>query len=132
MQKENKKSSFLQTSDFRLQKGIALLLTLLILALVLGAALGISTILLQEIKMARETGNSVVAFYAAETGIEQVLMTKASLSSSCNESSPCNLSNGASYYLNILTPGAGCSAANFCLKSIGIFKETRRGIEASY
>lgn len=118
--------------NFSNQEGISLLLAILVLALVLGAALGISTILLQEIKMARATGNSIIAFYAAETGIEQVLMTKANPSSSCNESSPCNLSNGASYYLNILTPGAGCSAPNFCLKSIGIFKETRRGIEASY
>jgi hypothetical protein len=118
--------------QFSNQMGISLLLAILISALILGSALGVSTILLQETKMGREMGNSVVAFYAAETGIEQILMTKQNPSTSCLQSSPCQLANGASYYLSILTPGAACSASNFCIKSIGIFKETRRGIEVKY
>jgi hypothetical protein len=114
------------------EQGISLLLAILISALVLGSALGISTILLQETKMGREIGNSVIAFYGAETGIEQVLTTRQNPSSSCTEISPCVLANGVSYYLNIQSRGGSCSAANFCIKSIGIYKETRRGIEVNY
>ncbi len=114
------------------QQGISLLLAIFVLALISAVVLGISTILLQETKIAREIGNSVVAFYAAETGIEQILMTKQSPVTACIESSPCPLTNGAVYYLSITPAGANCSGQNYCLKSIGIFKGTRRGIEVNY
>jgi len=39
----------------------------------LAAALGLAAILVGQIKIIRGMGNSVVAFYAADTGIEQVL-----------------------------------------------------------
>jgi len=55
------------------QRGISLYLAIIVLAIVLAAALGLAAILVGQIKIIRGMGNSVVAFYAADTGIEQVL-----------------------------------------------------------
>jgi len=114
------------------ESGISLLLAILILSLILAVALGLNTILLRQIRMAREIGNSVTAFYAADSGIEEVLMVRDNPSSSCTQGSPCQLGNGAKYYLSIVPAGGSCLSQNYCVKSIGIFKETRRGIEIDY
>jgi len=115
------------------ESGISLLLAILILALILGVALGLNTILLQQIRMTREMGNSVIAFYAADTGIEEALMVRDNPSSSCTQDSPCPLGNGATYYLSISpTSPPDCVALDYCIKSVGIFKGTRRGIEIDY
>ena len=55
------------------QKGITLFLVMIILAVVLAVAIGLSTILISQIKMIAGMGNSVKALYAADTGIERVL-----------------------------------------------------------
>ena len=55
------------------QKGVSLYLTVIILAILLAISLGISTILLGQMKIIGEIGKSVVAFYAADTGIEKML-----------------------------------------------------------
>ncbi len=54
-------------------KGIALILTLLILTGLLALALGISTLIIREIKLSQEIANSVVAYSAADTGIERFM-----------------------------------------------------------
>ncbi len=114
------------------ESGISLLLAILILALILGVALGLNTILLQQIRMTREMGNSVVALYAADTGIEEALMVRDNPSSSCTQDSQCLL-GGATYYLSISpTSPPDCVALDYCIKSVGIFKGTRRGIEIDY
>ncbi len=114
------------------ESGISLLLSILISALILGVALGLNTIFLQQIRMTKEIGNSVIAFYAADTGSEGILMSRDNPSSSCTQDSPCPLGNGASYYLSIVLPGENCLSQNYCIKSIGIFMNTRRGIEIDY
>ena len=55
------------------QKGIALLVTFFIMGVSVALVLGVSVILLSELKMIRGMGNSVVVFYTAETGIEKTL-----------------------------------------------------------
>ncbi len=114
------------------ESGISLLFSVLVMALILGVALALNTILLQQVRMAREIGNSVVALYAADSGIEEILMAKDNPSSSCIQDSPCPLGNGATYYLSIVPSGENCSGQNYCIKSIGIFKDIRRGIEIDY
>jgi len=103
------------------QKGVSLYLALMIMTLILAISLGISTILVSQIKMIRGMGDSIMAFYAADTGIERALFEGQAVSG--------NLENGASYNVQILLPGPDCSAQNYCLKSVGVFKETRRAIE---
>ena len=52
------------------QRGVSLLLTILIMAAVLSIALGLSKLSLGEIKISRDMGKSLIAYYAAEAGVE--------------------------------------------------------------
>ena len=55
------------------QKGISLLLVVLISSVILAIGLGISSVIIQQTKMMENIGYSVIAFYAADTGIEAAL-----------------------------------------------------------
>lgn len=55
------------------QRGVALLVTFVIMGIVVAMVLGVSVILLSELKTIRGIGDSVVAFYSADTGIEKTL-----------------------------------------------------------
>jgi len=55
------------------QKGVALIITFFIMVVILGINLSVSAILYSEIKIVRNIGSSIVAFYAAESGVEKVL-----------------------------------------------------------
>ncbi len=55
------------------QKGVSLIISFFIMVIIVAIVLAITTLLYNEIKMIRNIGNSVVAFYAADSGIEKVL-----------------------------------------------------------
>jgi len=97
-------------------------LAIMILVLVLAIALSTSTILVSQLRMAREIGNSVIAFFAADTGIERGLYEGQSVPLG-------NLENGASYDVQFIPPGPECSTPYYCLKSVGLYQKTRRAIE---
>jgi len=88
-----------------------------------------------QIKIIRGIEESVIAFYAADTGIESML---ASPTANRSESFP----NEASYEAQIrCRPGFSpcpfgedpdCTALRFCIKSKGKFRQTQRAIEARY
>ena len=106
------------------------------MAILLAIVLGISTILVSQIKMIKGMENSVVAFYAADTGIEEVLnLNKADpvnpLPSPCPEANPCQLDNEARYYVEVI-PAVDCGAVYYCLKSVGTYKNVSRAIEITY
>ena len=132
------KSDFNRPVEVRLQqlqqgqRGVSLYLAMIVMTVLLGIALGISSIFLGQTKILRGLGYSVIAFYAADAGIEEVLINRDSPNTICLEASPCSLANGAEYYLDIKPAGVGCPAVNYCIKSIGQYKETRRAIEIQY
>lgn len=115
-------------SDIKKQKGISLVLVVLVVTVVLSIALGVSSILVTQVKILRNIGYSVVAFYAADTGIERVLL----------DSPPANiqeteLGNGATFTVEVTEGGAGlCEADNYCIKSVGEYRNTKRAIEITY
>ena len=98
----------------------------------MAAAMGISSIFLSQAGLMRETGYSVIAFYAADAGIEEVLLNRGNPFSVCTEENPCQLDNGAEYYIVIKTPGEDCEALYYCIKSVGGYKETKRAVEINY
>lgn len=55
------------------QKGVSLIITFFILTIILSIILSISAILYSEIKIIRNIGDSVAAFYLADSGVEKVL-----------------------------------------------------------
>jgi len=122
------------------QKGLSLYLSIIIMAIILSVVFGVSSILLSQLKTIKGMENSVIAFYAADTGIERVLVdridpTLSSALSECPCSGPtsCTLGNNRNYCVEVGIGGVGsCSATSFCIKSIGTYKEVRRAIEVKY
>lgn len=55
------------------KKGVSVYLSLIIMTIVLAIGLGLTTIIISQISTTRGMGNSVVAFYLADTGIEHIL-----------------------------------------------------------
>jgi len=119
------------------QKGVSLYLAIIIMVILLAIVLGVATILVEQLKMIREMENSVIAFYAADTGIEEVL--KAIINpEDGGVPNPRYPTTGqtsvgdAFYYVQVFSPGeSDCSASVslYCIKSVGTYKGTRRAIE---
>jgi len=122
------------------QKGISLYLALMTMTLLLAMAFGLSAILFGQIKITREIGNSVVSFYAADTGIEWLLYKD----KECRELAPdCDLAickEDCTGLLDRTFPEKTLGEASYLvttsnggttLKSLGEYKETRRAIEVS-
>ncbi len=117
----------MQKQELNKQKGISVLFAISILSVILSIGLGASSILIGQIRTIREMGYSVTAFYAADNGIEEVLLM------AVPTSIPETQLNGARYEVAVKdSENPDCDAANFCIKSIGIYKETRRAIEIKY
>ena len=125
------------------EKGISLLFVVLIMSVILAVGAGISVILIQETRMIGEIGNSVISFYAADSGVEEQLydLYKTATSSQQGHHSD-TLNNAASYvvtakcstttncYIGVVDES--CTALNYCIKSIGTFEKTKRAIEIKY
>ena len=113
------------------KKGISVLYVVFIMSILLAIGFGLSGILVQQIKMLGEIGYSVVAFYAADSGIEKVLVDRQApnLTPGYYNSS---LVNGATYEVFVVPSGGSCSALNFCIKSIGRYQKVKRAIEINY
>jgi len=130
-----------QKIENRRQKGVSILFAVLIMNIILAIGLGISFISLQQTKMMREVGYSVIAFYAADNGIERGLyaLYVEGVLPPFSEQGYLDLNENGSqdsedstYSINTIFPGADCEALNICLKSIGIYKGTSRAIEIRY
>ena len=111
------------------QKGVTLYFTLVIMAILLGAVFSINTLIVSQIKSIKEMGNSVIAFYAADSGAETALhdgKTGFPASSSYAET----LSNDASYIAEpIATSSPSCDGQWYCIESVGTFQDTQRRVK---
>ena len=116
-----------------MNRGIVLILTLLILTGLIALALGIATLLTREIKLSQEMANSVLAYGAADTGIERFLygVNKEALDpATCVCATLCysdTLSNDASYEVCVIT-----STPPVTVKSTGTYRSTNRSIQITY
>jgi hypothetical protein len=59
-----------------LQKGVAIFLAIMITSILLAIGLGLTVIIISQVKLMNNIGDSVVALYAADTGIEHSLYNK--------------------------------------------------------
>jgi len=102
-------------------KGVALILSVIILTAVLAIALTAGKIFTDKLKMSRNTSDSMKAYYAAESGIEWALWyyKTNSVLPTCEPSCTATI-DGAEYEIKIV---------NGAIKAIGKAGETRRGIE---
>ena len=104
-------------------KGIALVLTMIILSVVLGMALITSLVFSKQIKTSSSISDSIIAYYAAETGIEFALWYYKE-----NEELPENQEDtigNAKYIIEV-------DKDNNIIKSIGSYKNTKRAIKVNF
>lgn len=123
-----------------------MILAVLIFSILLSIALGITNFISGQIKMIREVGYSVKAFYAADSGIEEVLLSNNFASSTvdganyeifcecCNPNAqPSTCQNPPDCPPPAVCPvGSSCRAPNYCLRAIGNYKSFLRGIQIDY
>ncbi len=112
---------------FSKQKGVSLYIAIMIISILLAIVLGAGAILLGQLKMIKGMENSIVAFYAADSGIERVLMDRSNPLPFNGYSE--TLNNGASYEITALTAPV---PDNFYIRSVGSYKGTKRAIEVAY
>ncbi len=123
------------------QKGVALYISLMVLALILGVALGINALIQHQVRQVRDVGSSLFALGAADAGIEKVFYDSQrgiNVLAQCPETgqpdpSLCQgmLANGASYQITVVAPGvSGCPASvpTYCAKSLGAYSASRRAL----
>ena len=114
-------------NNFQSEDGVAILLSVMILSVILSIALGSSDIAIRQVQSMKGIGDSVVAFYAADHGIEQVMLMEYPVSASST------LANGATYDVTVVdSSDPSCSADSYCIKSIGSYKDTKRAIQSVY
>jgi len=104
------------------QGAISILLAMLLLTELLVIGLGISFLMVSQIKMSGQVGQSVVAFYAAEAGAEKCLYEVRKGTAVCPATG--SLDNGANY--------ATTYNGSDTITSIGQFKDTDRKVELTW
>ena len=121
-------------------KGVSIYLSLMIMTILLAIGLGISTIVVSQMKMLKGMGDSVIAIHTADTGVERVLYAISVNDLSQNyqgvvgdASYNASLVCGKDYAgcLNPLQKDSNCLASYYCLKSVGTYKDTKRAIEVT-
>jgi hypothetical protein len=133
-----------QCNNEIMKRGVSIYLATMIMFILLAIGLGISLIIVSQMKMIRGMSDSVIALYAADTGIERALY----------EPEPFSIGNvgGASYIFKVVccVPGEGncllkpnecdvhgltedsdCNALYLCYTSVGTYKGIKRAIETT-
>ena len=108
------------------QKGVSLYLALMVMSLLSAVVLGLISISISGIKIAQGLENSVISFYAANTGIEHCLYNIRKQGTT--EVIPEILLNGEADYGVSVIVDAGITT----IKSIGTYRDTQRAIEVNY
>lgn len=86
------------------ESGVSLIITFFIMLIILAVVLSIGVILYNEIKIIRNVGDSVVAFYIADSGVEKTLYYDrkntqdnnhgiCGICNACPDCTPCNVPN---------------------------------------
>jgi hypothetical protein len=118
-----------------MSKGTSLLLTILILSAVLAISLGISVVVVQQIKISSQIADSVLAFFAADSGMERSLYNyykQFELKNICETqfTTDCTLENQGKYQVTYVFDETGATPKTL-VKSLGIYGKTSRGIETT-
>ena len=102
------------------------------MGIIMAVSFSMVGVFVSQLGSLRNIGDSVLAFCAAETGIERALygLSQGELGPQWQET----LSNGASFTVVFQNSGADdCpqGALNYCLKSVGSYKEVKRGLRVT-
>ena len=115
-------------NNFQSEEGVSIILSVMILSVILSIALGSSDIAIRQVQSMKGIGDSVIAFYAADHGVEQVMLME--YPTSISETA---LSNGATYEVIVIdSSDPDCDADNYCISSIGSYRKAKRAIQSTY
>jgi len=117
------------------QRGVSLIIVFFIMMIILSVVLSISTILYTQLKNVRNTSDSVISYYAAESGIEQVnydikkniVICAPATGNSCQISTPV-LDNNATYTVTAVYNGTSLISVS----SVGTYDNANREIDKSF
>ena len=131
-------------NNIQKERGVALYLTIIVMALLLGIALGVGSIFVGGSRLLRGVGHSMVTFYAADAGIERILYEDSKSASTGNNIMDCDGSgppfcegvvNAATYKVVVTGPGltmsdgATCNGVAYCAESAGTSQNSSRKIQ---
>lgn len=121
------------------KKGVAVFLVVMLGAVILAVVLGLSALLMRQAVIVHQLSQSVLAFYAADSGVERILyaVRQEGYDPSTCTPTPCQtpypttsdpaFTNGASYETYVQDTTSSTE-----LRAIGIYRQVRRAIEISY
>ncbi len=107
------------------EKGIAVLITVMIISIVMLVATLIASVVSVQLKLASDIGDSITAIYAADSGVEYKLyqIRKAGILTNTEFS----LSNGATVSVTVLR-----AFPNLTIKSLGSYLSVKRQFEVNF
>lgn len=112
----------------KFQKGSTLYFAVIILFISFFIIASIASILTVQLQTLKNIGFSILAFYAADSGIERALY-EGSITSPPDFSECFNSSLNHCYQTTTYLPDGNCQGSNYCVKSQGFFKNVQRAIE---
>jgi len=105
------------------QKGVSLYLAIVIMSILSAVALGLIVLSMSGIKMVTGLENSVMSFYAANTGIEHSLYN---IRKQVGTGEVSGVLEETNYNVSVNSNG------EVVIRSVGTYRETKRVIEARY
>lgn len=109
------------------ERGVALFLTFFVMIVMLGIALGLNSMFFTQLELIRGVDDSLIAFYAAEAGVERQLYEGTLPPPPVNYVG--TLSNGSSYQVQVFLAGqGGCQGTDFCIESKGSYRQAERAV----
>lgn len=120
-----------------LKKGVSLYLIIVIISVLLAVSLNVASLIVGGAKIIKGAADSVKAFYAADTGIEEALYN--AKNSACDDIVSGTVGGDSSYVYNVDVSytGEDCTDTGTTMLSIGEFKPggasaTKRKISITY
>lgn len=121
----------------KFQKGVSIYIAIMVMFILLGMTLGLTAILINQLRMYKEIENSIVAFFAADTGLERFYY-EVSLTGEIPSQYYTGQVGEASYKVEFYCgsqvsecpfPSSGRCGNYFCIRSVGTYRDTQRSIE---
>lgn len=112
---------------------VSLIIAMVVLSVVLAISLGSSFIISSGLLASSGQSDSIITYYAAETGIEQALFDRKTQEPAAQRCGAGWIFLGsAQYCLNVTETTPGNYLTITKIQSIGEYKNTRRSIEVSF
>lgn len=121
----------IKTKTKNKETGSSMYFAMMVLTVTLGVVLGLTTIVVSQIKMVRSMHYSVIAYYAADSGIEEALrdLFKGDGLPAPTRNGSGSVGDASFNYTIYNSSDDSCDKQYYCIKSMGEYKNIKRAIE---